>query len=108
MAHAHEPMRQDVQQKATDEFSSVQGHLLAGLAVGVVLVAEANHAVAAVEEPFVRDRDPVGVAAEIVQDLLRTSQWGFSVDDPGLGAELGEKALPDSWARQRGTGPSED
>ena len=53
MAHAHEPRGQDVQQKATNEFSSVQGHLLAGLAVGVVLVAEADHAVAAVEEPFV-------------------------------------------------------
>src|SRR5882724_523771 len=94
MAHSHEAGGQDMEQKATEEFSSTQGHLLAGMAVSVVLVAEADHAVTAVEDPFIRDRNPVGVAAKIVQDLLRTGERGLSVDDPRLGAQLAQQSLP--------------
>ncbi len=109
MAHAHEAGGQDVQQKATEELSSAQGHLLAGMAVGVVLVAEADQAVAAVEDTFVRESNPVGVAAEVVQDLVRTGgQRGLGVDDPRLGAQLGQEALPGHGTRQRGTGTVED
>jgi len=82
MAHPHETGGQDVKQKAPDELSSTQSPLLAASAVGVVPVAEADHTIAAVEDTFIRDSDPVGVAAEIVKDLVRTGKRGLGVNDP--------------------------
>lgn len=76
--------------------------------MGVVLVAEADQAVAAVEDTVMRERDPVGVTAEVVQDLLRAGQRGRGVDDSWLGAQLGQQPLPFHGTRQRGTGPVED
>ena len=40
VAHPHEPFRQDMQQKATDQLLRGEGHQLSPVAVAVVLVAQ--------------------------------------------------------------------
>ena len=82
VADAAEPFRQDVEQEATDELVGVERHHL-GLVVGaIILPAEADATVLAGEEPAVGDRDAMGVAAEIVEHLLRPAEGTLGVDDP--------------------------
>ena len=79
-----ESRRQHVEQKPTDEFGRGQRHRLLGLrAVGaVVLIAEADVAVVDIDQPRVGDGDAMGVAADVVEHLLRTRKRRFRVDDP--------------------------
>src|SRR5262249_54610333 len=72
------------------------------------LVAEADYTVVAVKEPFIGNRDPIRVAPKVVQDLLRTGQRGLGVDDPRLGTELGQQALPFHETAQSRAGTLED
>ena len=48
----------------------------------VVLVAETHVPVVHVEQPVVGDGDPVGVAADVVQHLLRSGEGRLRVHDP--------------------------
>ena len=89
VADAVEPVREHVQQEAAHELAGGQPHHLRLRAAvrPVVLPAEAHLAVV-VEcyQPAVGNRDPVGVAGEIGQHLLRLSNRfltvkGFTVSD---------------------------
>src|SRR6185503_3566797 len=46
------------------------------------LPAEADATVLAGEEPTVGDRDAVGVAPQIFEDLLRATEGALGIDDP--------------------------
>ena len=54
------------------------------VAVAVVLPLEGDHAVFQFEDAPVGDGDAVGVAAEILQDVLGSAEGGFGVDHPFL------------------------
>jgi hypothetical protein len=59
----------------------------------VVLPAEGDATVIGhLDEPRVRDGDPVGVAAEIGQHLLRPAEGRLGIDDPFNPAELAQPA----------------
>ena len=62
--------------------SAVKRHHLGPLRVPVVLPAEADLSVGESDEPAVGDGDPVGVAAEIVEHLLRAAERALGVDHP--------------------------
>ena len=70
MADAHEARGQDVEQKAADEFGCIEREYFTGVAVGIVLVAESHLLVAHAHQPMVGNGDPMGVAAEVVENLL--------------------------------------
>jgi hypothetical protein len=79
---AAEPFRQHVEQEATDELINLERHHL-GLVVGaIILPTEADATVLAGEEPTVGDRDAVGVAPQIFEDLLRATEGALGIDDP--------------------------
>ena len=88
--------REDVQQHAAYELGRRQRHgLVAGGAVGAVVgVVEAHGAVVEAAQSLVADGDPVGVAAEVVEDLFGTGEWPLGVYDPfglaGWAKVLGE------------------
>ena len=84
VADAVEAARQDVQEKAPDEFRRVEGHRLRRLRGGgaVVLIAEADVAVVHVEQSLVGDGDTMGVAADVFEDLLGTGEGRFRIHDP--------------------------
>ena len=93
MADAVDAVRQGVQEKAPNELVGVEGHDLRLSMMPVVLPAEGNATVIAhIEEPRVRDGNPMGVAAEIGQHLLRPAEGRLDIDDPFDLAELAQPA----------------
>ena len=89
-----EAARQDVQQETPDELADGQGHDLGMLRVPVVLPAEANLFVRQGDEPTVGNGDPVRVAAQILEHLLRPAERPLGIDDP---FDLARAA--DGWQR---------
>ena len=83
VANAVKAGREHVEEHAADEFGRRQRHgLPAGRAVpAVVGVAEAHGAVVQGAQALVGDGDPVGVAAEVVEDLFGTGEGSVRIDD---------------------------
>jgi hypothetical protein len=52
------------------------------IAIGVVPPAEGNPALFQPEDTLIADGYPVGIAAEIVKDSLRSIKRGLAIDDP--------------------------
>jgi hypothetical protein len=69
---------QDVQEKSAHEFHGVDG---GGLAV---FGAKADVASIKAHQPLIRQPDPVGVATEILEDLLWSAEGLLGIDDPLL------------------------
>src|SRR5712692_6418106 len=78
-----------MQQEAADKFVRVERHGLETIVLTTVAVGKTDPPIAYVEDPVVRDRDAVGIAADIVQDLRRTCKRRLGVDNPLLGIQLG-------------------
>jgi hypothetical protein len=81
-----EPLGQHVLQEATDELLGGQGHAFPPQVLGV-LVAEADLAVLNGEQTAIRQRDPVDIPAQLIQDMHRALHVWFTVDDPAFGPE---------------------
>ena len=75
--------------------------------MSVVPPTETDLAVLASEEALVSDSDPMGIAPEVGEDLLRTAEGGFGVDHPVLGPELGEERPEGRSIGERGSLPGE-
>src|ERR1035438_100355 len=82
IANAVEAMRQNVEEKATDEFLGRKGRRFLLAVVSIVLVSEAYLIGFDVEQAVVRDRDAMGVAADIIQHLFGTGEGPLGIDDP--------------------------
>ena len=84
MPNAVEAGREHVEQHAPDELGRRQRHgLLAGRASpAVVGVPEAHGVVVEAAQALVADGDPVGVAAEVVEDLFGAGEGSLRVDHP--------------------------
>ena len=84
MANAVEAGGQDMDQEAADELRFGQAHHLHPVAAldPVVLPPERHRSGVGADEAVVRDRDAVGVAAEIGQHRLRPAEGRLGVDDP--------------------------
>ena len=88
-------------QKAPDELVGRQRHGLPALVLGLLL-AEADVAVLDREHPALGQRDPVAIATQGVQDLLRALDGGFAVDDPPLAPDrLGDDEVRPCLTHQR-------
>jgi len=46
---------------------------------------------------MIRDRDTMGVARKIVQNMFRTAEWRLGVDDPVLSEKLPKKPAETAW-----------
>lgn len=64
-------------------------------ALAVVLIGEGDLVVFEADEAVVGQSDPMSVAGEILEDLLRTAEWGFAVDPPKLLVQPVEKVAKD-------------
>src|SRR5208283_2101344 len=79
----HEPLRQDMQKKAPDEFFGLKGHLSADIIVAVP-VAEGDVLVINMQNAVVGDSHAVSISPEVVQDLFRSGKWRLGIDHPFL------------------------
>ncbi len=94
MADADEALREDVQQEAPDE--RVDGELedLQTVAVGVVAVAEGDAMLIGAQDSPIRERNAMGVAAEIAQHALGPREGRLDIDDPVVSAKGSEACWP--------------
>ena len=93
LTDAVEASRQGVQQEAADEFLGVEGQRPLPSAVAVVAPAEGDLAAVNRDDAVVGDGDTVGVAAEVVEDLLGATEGPLGVDHSFGLAQLGQEAL---------------
>ncbi len=98
VTNAMEATRQYVEEEAAYEFGDVDSHdfALVNAVFPIVLPAETDVGLVEIEQATVGDRDAMGVAREIGQDLLGTSEGLFRIDEPfgcAQGCESGGKRL---------------
>ena len=84
MADADQAVRQNVKQEPAQELmgGNCQDLLLA--AVGIIPPTEGDAIVFKSHEPMVRDGHAMGVAGQVVEDMLGAAERWLGVDDPVL------------------------
>jgi hypothetical protein len=92
VADAHEALRQDVEQEASNKLLKRKREGSRSAAT-VVLVAKGDGVVSDMEDPVVGDRDAVGVAGQVGQDVLGAVEGRLGVDHPLGPASLTEEAF---------------
>ena len=81
-----------MQQKAPDKLMGLQGHDLHLIALAPITIREADTAVTDILEAMIGNRDTVGIAAQIVEDLGWPCAWWLGIHHPRLALELVEEA----------------
>ncbi len=79
---AHETIGQDVEEKSTDELFGPESHRSGLVAMAVVAPSEGDAAVVVIDEAVVGNRDAAGIAAALVDHLLRQAKGRIGVDHP--------------------------
>ena len=81
---AVEAFGQHVDEEAADELEAGERHLLVSIAAldAIVLPLEGHTVIIDRDQTSVGDCYAVGVARQIGQDGLRSTEWPFGVDDP--------------------------
>jgi len=97
---AHKPVRQDVQQEAANELVGVQSHRAQLIGIAVVPPTEGDFVVVDVQQPMVRDRHSMSVAAEVVEHLCGAAERSLGIDDPIDRANGVQKAIKRTAIRQ--------
>jgi len=73
-----------MEQEASDELLSPQGHCFELAPVFAIPVAESDPAVLNLLEAMVGDSHPMGIGPQVIQDLLRTGERLLGIDHPTL------------------------
>ena len=79
MTDAHEAWGKHMEQEAAQELLHRQGHQALLVAVGGVSPAEGNLVVLQADQTVIGDGHPVGVAAEIAENMQRATKGWFAV-----------------------------
>ena len=77
MADADESRRQHVQQESAQKFVDSERHQTLLILVSGIVPAESDAAVGEGDQAVVRDRDAMGVLAEITKCMLRAAKRTF-------------------------------
>jgi hypothetical protein len=96
-----------VEQEAANELQDIEVHDLLFAGVGGVAIAEGDSLFLETEDPRVRDRDAMGVGAEVREHAFRPCERGLRVDDPidapKCVAESGNGAVVAELSKLEGT-----
>ena len=101
IADALEAGRQGVLQEAADELLGGDGHHLGVAGVAVIFPLEGDLAIFEGQQTLVGDGHAVGVAAEILQHVVRSAEGGFGVNHPFLVFEGSQVAGKSARVAQR-------
>ena len=96
VADAHEAWGKDVEEKASQELLHRQGHEAWLVSVGGVSPAEGDLVTGQRDEAMVGDGHAMGVATQIVEDILGAAKGRLAVDHP-LVAEQGAQEGRESF-----------
>src|SRR6266576_7058053 len=86
VSDADESRRQHMQQESPQKFVDAQRHQTLLILVSGIAPAESDGAVGEGDQAMVRDRDAMGVLAQIAKCVLRAAERTFGVNHP-FGAE---------------------
>ena len=81
-------VRQAVDEEAANELVRIERHHLGRIAMTIIAPAEGYAGLVGTDQATISDRDPVGVAAEIGQDMLGRAKRRLRVDDPVFATQL--------------------
>jgi len=104
VADADEARRQHMQEEALDEGRCFEGEELLDAAASSIAIAKGHPTLVEGDQPFVADRDAVGVAAQIAEHLAGPRHGRLAVDHPRLGCGLANQSMPKGGAQARGVG----
>jgi len=93
---ANEAAGQDMQQETAQELFRFDRHHSLAISVGIISPAEGDLVVGEGDQAMVGDGDAMSVAGEIAEDMMRTPERGFGIDDPVL-TEQGAQESPESF-----------
>ena len=82
IANAVESTGENMEEESPDELLGREGHDFLLIVIAVVPPVELDLPVLDIQQSMVGNRDPVGVAAQVVHHLLRSGEGRFGVDDP--------------------------
>jgi hypothetical protein len=82
VANAVESTGENMEEESPDELLGRESHDFLLIVVAVVPPLELDLPVFDIHDPMIGNRDPVGVAADIVHHLLGSGERRFGVDDP--------------------------
>jgi len=99
MTDPNEATRKHMEEKAFEKLQRAQGHELFLVPVGAVLPTERDLVVLHRDESFVGKGDPVRVAAEVVDDLVRPGHGRLSFN-----ADIQRRHQPLLWSEAEGPG----
>ena len=83
-ANANKPARQHMQQETAEEFLGRNRHQPLLAFARVIFPAEGHFAVCKIDDPMVGYGDAMRVTSQILQDVFRSSERAFGVNDPVL------------------------
>ena len=97
MTDANQSFGQNVDQESAEKLFCGNSHDLLLAAVGIILPSERHSIILEANESMVGDRDAVGIAREIMQNMFGAAEGWLGVDDPVLSEELSQKSAEGTW-----------
>jgi len=93
VADANKSLREDMEEEPPQELRSEQCHLPLFASVAVVLPPEGDALPIKSKEPMVGDGDAVCVSTQVTEDLSRTAECRFRVDDPVIAVQPSQELV---------------
>ena len=94
-------------EKPAQELLMAEGHHAALAVMRVILPSERDVSVGHVYQPMVGDRNAMGIASQVMQDVFRSAKWPFRIDYPILVKQSTQKSGECLLLHQRLAGPEE-
>ena len=91
MADAMKAVGQAVDEETADELVRIERHQPGRVAMTIIAPAEGHSGLVGADQAAVGDGDPVGVAAEIGQDMFGRAERWLGIDDPVLATQLPDR-----------------
>ena len=82
MTDAHEALRQDVKQKAANEFVGLKRDRLFSISIFSIPITQGDLAVFDFNDAVIGESDAVGVTTEVIEDSSWRAERLFRIDDP--------------------------
>src|SRR2546425_4013252 len=90
-----------MQHKPPQELVGADRHLSLLVAVSVILPAEDDLTISQLDEAMVGNGDPVGVARQVMEHMLRSTKRRLGVDHPILAEQLAKESAESLFSLQR-------
>jgi len=100
VTNADESFRQHVKQESPDEFVSRNSHRSHLVAAGVMAPTEGHAVSIKRHEPVIGDRNTVGIAAEVADDLFGAAKSGLGINNPIVTKQRSKECCEAFWGSQ--------